>query len=1271
MLCQPTTRGLFLDSRVRSWKQRARLYGLLDCTPAVGSTSPAPPSLASSSSQQLPAAAAVLLLASTSSSASGSQAPAPPVAAAAPVLEVTPAASWGLLGPLDGGSGTVQSSSAAAAASSSGRARSVGPAAANAIADAAGALLGSSIDVAGGGGTELPPQSLLEQLIQTRAPVIMSSSPLPTGRGSTFADPASAATAVLVPLMGSGHKVMGALWITRPAGGGSLGGGAPPAGATSNPALLERPAALQQLGLCVSALLLASAQDCQHMAAVSEGLHALASAASVQQLLAALGGAVERHVRQRYLLAPRVVTALVPERGAETGLFLEGSTAEAPSAADVPLHLPSSLPATAGARVASVTGGATHQRATTGPVKWLSRAGSGPINLHTAAAVSSSNGGPPSSNNSNLFLAPATQQATAPPTAVAPKAQASRLLSARNIPAALAMGRPSSEAVNSYLAPGFPNGLRALTLASSSAAPLWCHVSPGGPQDPSAQAAEDSGGRSAARARLLVPLSPQSPAVRQQSASAAAPALHAKPFTLAQTLLKQLLTSASEPGAAASEGESGGRASAASPGGLRPQALAVEDGVALLQDPKQPSRDILLLLAGAGQQARAKIGSSSATALGRSVADNAGVTSEGSLGASGGALAVRSLLLLTLPAGPGSGGAALGLYVIFPQRLPMALLAEARASLLELAEMVAPTVLRKLSQDLALELTALTIAGPGSYAVTSVPAADVTRPCSSGPTLGLHGGRASLKSGLATPTGVRVSVVAAAAGSSHRRLSQLTQQEGCNSPHGPAMPPALLLTTGESLTPVAEGAAAGCGGCDMWSVGGAEEPSLLFDTAPSFLAAGPARAPSMILHMAELKPAASTLRSQLPFLVASLQSSISNARAEASVAAAAAAAAAAASLSTASDAGVTAGNGWSALSTGQCDSKASNNDLARIELVSKIGAGGCAFVFKACMGPLDVAVKADRTSNVSDDVVYYGGAAPSERQVERIQLDARRALLRNAMEVAAMTSLSGHPNVMALYEAHRNVVLMRKDLPDGSARLRLQNASETTESNIPGGSPLCVALVCEWCDRGCLASTLGDNVRGQSRAAAGARPVLNLKFILMTLMDVAMALRHLHSHNLIHRDLKPANVLLSSSHTDPRGFVAKLADFGFVSILDQPGDVESGSQPWALVDQLCGTVTHMPPEALNKPARLGASSDLFSFGVLMWELTAFGSRPYPEVDVSKIAAHVKRGGRPVFKSNVPSAYRSLAAQCWNADPLKRPKAAALVAAISNMLEGMP
>lgn len=53
-----------------------------------------------------------------------------------------------------------------------------------------------------------------------------------------------------------------------------------------------------------------------------------------------------------------------------------------------------------------------------------------------------------------------------------------------------------------------------------------------------------------------------------------------------------------------------------------------------------------------------------------------------------------------------------------------------------------------------------------------------------------------------------------------------------------------------------------------------------------------------------------------------------------------------------------------------------------------------------------------------------------------------------------------------------------------------------------------------------------------------------------TALDVARAMAHLHQHNIVHSDLKARNVLLRSDMQDPRGFTAKVADFGLSLTID-------------------------------------------------------------------------------------------------------------------------
>ncbi|PNH01115.1 putative serine/threonine-protein kinase [Tetrabaena socialis] len=251
-----------------------------------------------------------------------------------------------------------------------------------------------------------------------------------------------------------------------------------------------------------------------------------------------------------------------------------------------------------------------------------------------------------------------------------------------------------------------------------------------------------------------------------------------------------------------------------------------------------------------------------------------------------------------------------------------------------------------------------------------------------------------------------------------------------------------------------------------------------------------------------------------------------------------------------------------------------------LELGDELGRGGAGVVYRGRLATVEVAVKLMEVLPVSRQEGPGGG---SNRQAAE-QLQQRREILRNAMEMVVQSNVS-HPQIVQLYSVYRGV---RKVEVDGRLHLRCGPGTSSVAGGAAaadaatgwdqGATAHVTAIVCELCEMGSLGDMLGRRFFPHRLRSAGGRvgPV-DMKGICMTLLDVALALRHLHSMNLVHRDVKPANLLLKSSPRDHRGFTVKLADFGFVLRLTHVA--EDGSR-YAVPDQACGTVTHIAPEGL-------------------------------------------------------------------------------------------
>ncbi|KAG2424093.1 hypothetical protein HXX76_014768 [Chlamydomonas incerta] len=214
-----------------------------------------------------------------------------------------------------------------------------------------------------------------------------------------------------------------------------------------------------------------------------------------------------------------------------------------------------------------------------------------------------------------------------------------------------------------------------------------------------------------------------------------------------------------------------------------------------------------------------------------------------------------------------------------------------------------------------------------------------------------------------------------------------------------------------------------------------------------------------------------------------------------------------------------------------------------------------------------------------------------------------------------------------------------------------------------GGAPHLAALQLSQfaSSSGGLAGTAGGG--GGTRGGPYSLVPFNMKAVYSTLLEIALALRHMHGLHMVHCDLKPQNVLLKSNPRDPRGVTAKLSDFGLAKMMahDDNGEL--------VIDESIqsGTITHLPPEVLLGKRPLGPAVDVYSFGIVMWQMLC-GMALYGGLDVRGLIRGVVRHAlRPSFPAWVPPEYRLLAQRCWDTDPAGRPTSLQLVAELESLL----
>lgn len=129
-------------------------------------------------------------------------------------------------------------------------------------------------------------------------------------------------------------------------------------------------------------------------------------------------------------------------------------------------------------------------------------------------------------------------------------------------------------------------------------------------------------------------------------------------------------------------------------------------------------------------------------------------------------------------------------------------------------------------------------------------------------------------------------------------------------------------------------------------------------------------------------------------------------------------------------------------------------------------------------------------------------------------------------------------------------------------------------------------------------TTLEHFIQGQK--AAGTHFNLTRKTLYIA-YTIAEALDYLHGRKIVHRDVKPANIFLSKTSDEVMPHMIKLGDFGVVKWNDFKASITSGTLT-VTGQQGLGTWKYMSPEQATKPKEVAVRSDMYSFGITLFEL---------------------------------------------------------------------
>ncbi|XP_054020816.1 ephrin type-A receptor 5 isoform X6 [Dryobates pubescens] len=188
-----------------------------------------------------------------------------------------------------------------------------------------------------------------------------------------------------------------------------------------------------------------------------------------------------------------------------------------------------------------------------------------------------------------------------------------------------------------------------------------------------------------------------------------------------------------------------------------------------------------------------------------------------------------------------------------------------------------------------------------------------------------------------------------------------------------------------------------------------------------------------------------------------------------------------------------------------------------------------------------------------------------------------------------------------------------------------------------------VMIVTEYMENGSLDTFLKKN--------DGQFTVIQLVGMLR---GIASGMKYLSDMGYVHRDLAARNILINSN------LVCKVSDFGLSRVLEDDPEAAYTTRGGKI------PIRWTAPEAIAF-RKFTSASDVWSYGIVMWEVMSYGERPYWEMTNQDVIKAVEEGYRLPSPMDCPAALYQLMLDCWQKDRNSRPKFDDIVSMLDKLI----